>query len=98
MGAHAEIVKSKQVQVKRSLSQIFSTEVPKDQNGMDLRLMPQMRHDATTRQQQMLRNEMMVHEQVLANLVEIKLTNFEDVDLAAKALDDETIRGLIMSL
>ena len=51
-----------------------------------------------SRQKQQLRNTMMMHGQVLANLVEFKLTDFEDIDLSIKNLDNKTIRELIMNL
>lgn len=40
---------------------------------------------------------MMVHKEVIANLAQLKLPNFEDIDLPAKALEDKTIRYLIMN-
>ena len=40
----------------------------------------------------------MIHSQVLANLVEYKLTDFEDIDSSIKNLDNKTIRELIMTL
>ena len=54
MGVRAETMKSKHAQGKRALSKILSTEVPKDQQRMELHLMPHMRHGMTTRQQQRL--------------------------------------------
>ena len=41
---------------------------------------------------------MIMHDQVLANLVEYKLTDFEDIDSSIKNLDNKTIRELIMTL
>ena len=41
---------------------------------------------------------MIMHGQVLANLVEYKLTDFEDIDSSIKKLDNKTIRELIMTL
>ena len=41
---------------------------------------------------------MMMHGQVLTNLVEYKLTDFEDIDSSIKNLDNKTIRELIMIL
>ena len=40
----------------------------------------------------------MMYGQVLANLVEFKLTDFEDIDSLIKNLDNKTIRELIMNL
>jgi len=41
---------------------------------------------------------MMMHGQVLANLAEYKLTDFEDIDSSIKNLDNKMIRELIMNL
>ena len=41
---------------------------------------------------------MMKHRQVLVNLVEFKLTDFEEMDAPIKSLEDKTIRQLIMGL
>ena len=97
-GVHIETVKSHQVKVKRAICQILASEVPAYMYGMELRFMPQMRYDMDSRQKQRLRNAMMVHGQVLANLVEYKLTDFEDIDSSIKNLDNKTIRELIISL
>ena len=67
-------------------------------HGMELRLTPQMRHDMDSEQKQRLRNAMMKHRQVLANLVKFELTDFEEIDTPAKNLGDKTIRELIMNL
>ena len=50
MGVRIETIKSQQVQVKRALNKILSSEVPKDQCGIELRLAPQMQYDMDTRQ------------------------------------------------
>ena len=57
-----------------------------------------MRYDIDSRQKQRLYNAMMMYSQVLANLVEFKLTDFEDIDSLIKNLDNKTIRELIMNL
>ena len=41
---------------------------------------------------------MMVNGQVLANLVEYKLTDFEDIGSSIKNLDNKTIEELFMNL
>ena len=41
---------------------------------------------------------MIMHRQVLANLVEFKLADFEDIDSLIKNLGNKTIRELIMNL
>ena len=41
---------------------------------------------------------MMKHKQVLANLVELKLEDFEEIDSLIRELDDQIIRQLIMDL
>ena len=66
--------------------------------GIELRFMPQMRYDMDSRQKQRLRNVMIMHGQVLANLVEYKLIDFEDIDSSIKNLDNKTIREFIMTL
>ena len=40
----------------------------------------------------------MMHGQVLANLVEYKLTDFEDINSSIKNLNNKTIRELIINL
>ena len=57
-----------------------------------------MIYDIDSRQKQQLRNAMIIHGQVLANLVEYKLTDFKDIDLSIKNLDNKMIRDLIMNL
>lgn len=96
-GIHLETVKSKQVGVKRAVSQIVK-KIPEEMHGMGIRFMPQMRYDMNSAQKQRLRNAMMKHRQVLANLVELKLTDFEDIDSPIGSLENRTIRHLIMSL
>ena len=96
-GIHLETVKSKQVGVKRAVSQIIK-QIPEEMYGMEIRFMPQMRYDMNSNQKQRLRNAMMKHRQVLANLVEFKLTDFEDIDSPIRSLENRTIRQLIMSL
>ena len=66
--------------------------------GIELRFMLHMRYDMDSRQKQWLHNAMMMHGQVLANLVEFKLTDFEDIDSLIKNLDNKMIRELIMNL
>ena len=51
---------------------------------IELRFIPHMRYDIDSRQKQRLRNVMMMYGQVLANLVEYKLTDFEDIDSSIK--------------
>ena len=41
---------------------------------------------------------MIKHKQVLANLVDFKLTEFEEINLPIRDLNDRTIRQLIMDL
>ena len=96
-GVHIETIKSKQVGVKRAVSQMLK-EIPEEMCGMELRFMPQMRYDMDSKQKIRLRNAMMKHRQVLANLVELKLTDFEEIDSPIKNLENKTIRQLIMNL
>ena len=65
---------------------------------MELRFILHMRYYIDSRQKQQLHNVMVMHSQVLANLVEYKLTDFEDIDSSIKNLDNKTIRELIMNL
>ena len=51
-----------------------------------------------TRQKRRLHNIMMKYKQVLANWVEFKLEDFEEIDSLISALEDQTIRQLIMDL
>ena len=51
-----------------------------------------------SRQKQRLCNAMMIHRQVLSNLVEFKLADFEDINSLIKNLGNKTIRELIMNL
>ena len=67
-------------------------------HGIELKFVPHMRYHLDTRQKQHLRNAIMKHKQVLANLVEMKLEDFAEIDLLACALEDKTIRQLIMEL
>ena len=45
-----------------------------------------------------MRNAMMKHKQVLANLVEFKLVDFEEIDLPISILENKIIRELIIIL
>ena len=83
-GVYIETMKSHQVKVKRVIYQILASEVPVHMYGMELRFIPHMRYDIDSRQKQWLCNAMMMHSQVLANLVEYKLTDFEDIDSSIK--------------
>ena len=65
---------------------------------MELRFMPHMRYDIDSRQKQRLCNTMMIYGQVLANLVEFKLIDFEDISSPIKNLENKIIRELIMNL
>ena len=57
-----------------------------------------MRQNIDSKQKQWLRNAIIKHKQILANLVEFKLVDFEEVDLLISVLDNKTIRELIMNL
>ena len=65
---------------------------------MKLRLMPQIRCSIDTRQKQRLRNTIVRHKQVMANLIKCKVLDFNDIDLPIGALDGRTIRKLIIDL
>ena len=57
-----------------------------------MRFMPQLRHNVDSMQKQRLRNVMMKHRQVLANLVEFKLTDFKEIDSPIRNLENKTVR------
>ena len=97
-GIHVETTKEQQVQVKRAISTILAHQVPSWMYGMELKFMPHMRYDMDSKHKQRLRNAMMKHKQVLANLIEFKLTEFQEIDAPISALQDKTIRQLIMDL
>ena len=63
-----------------------------------MRFMPQLRHNVDSMQKQRLRNVMMKHRQVLANLVEFKLADFEEIDLPIRNLENKTVCQIIMNL
>ena len=41
---------------------------------------------------------MMKHNQILANLVELKVGDFEEIDSLTSSLEDKTMRELVMEL
>ena len=84
--------------MKRAICKILASEVLEHIYRVELWFMPYMRYDMDSRQKQWLHNVMMMHSQVLANLVEYKLIDFEDIDSSIKNLDNKTIRELIMNL
>ena len=97
-GIHIETVKSHQVKVKRAMYYILAYKIPSWMHGMELRFTPHMKHDVDIRQKQRLRNATMKYKQVLANLVEFKLVEFEDIDSPISSLKNKTIRKIIMEL
>ena len=60
--------------------------------------MPHMRYDIDSKQKQLLRNAIIKHKQILANPVEFKLVDCEEVDLLISILNNKKIRELIMNL
>ena len=73
-------------------------EIPEEMHGMEMRFMLQLRHDVDSMQKQRLHNAMMKYWQVLANLVEFKLTDFEEIDSPIKNLENKTAHQIIMNL
>ena len=69
-----------------------------ERHGMELRLMPQMKHDVNTRQKTRLRNAMVRHNQVLAFFCEIKVLDFDEIDTPISDLDGKILRMIIMCL
>ena len=67
-------------------------------HGMELKFMPVVRHDMDSKNKQRLRNAMMKHKQVLANLSDFKLPDFAEIDAPISSLQGRTIRQLIMDL
>ena len=53
-----ETIKSKQVKVKRVISQMLK-EIPEEMHGMEMHFMLQLRHDVDSMQKQRLHNAMM---------------------------------------
>ena len=65
---------------------------------IELKLMPHVRCYIDSKQKQQLHNAMIKYKQLLANLVDFKLTKFEEIDFPIKDLNCMTIRQLIMDL
>ena len=97
-GIHVETAKDKQVQVKRAISVILAAKIPNWMHGMELKFIPHMRHDMTSIQKRRLSNAMIKHKQVMANLVDHKLTEFTEIDSPISTVEGKTIRQLIMEL
>ena len=92
-----ETIKSQQLVVKRVLEKILA-KILAEMHGIELRLMLQMRHNIDTRQKQRLRYIMVRHKQIMANLIEHKVLDFDNIDIPIRALEGRTIRKLIMNL
>ena len=84
--------------MKRAICDTLATKIPFWMHGMGLKFMPILRCDMDSKNKQRLRNAMMKHKQVLANIVEFKLTNFQEIDSPISDLQGKTIRQLIMDL
>ena len=97
-GVHVEIAKSQKFQAKRAICKILASKVSEHMFGIELRFTSHIRYNAGSRQKQKWQNAMMKDKQVLANLVEFKLVNFEEKDLLIKTLDDKMMGNLITSL
>ena len=67
-------------------------------HGIELKFMLHMRCNMDSKQKQWLHNTMIKHKQALANLVDFKLTKFEEICFPIKDLNNMTIRQLIMDL
>ena len=63
---------------------------------IEMRFMSHIRYHMDSKKQ-WLRNTMIKHKQILANLVEFKLVDFEEVDSLISIEDNKTIRELIMN-
>ena len=97
-GIHVETTKDRQVQVKRAIGVILATKIPNWMYGMELKFIPHMRYDMTSAQKRRLSNAMIKHKQVMANLVDHKLTEFTEIDSPISTVEGKTIRQLIMEL
>ena len=97
MGVCTETAKRQQLVVKRALEKILA-KIPSEMHGIELRLMPQMRCNMDTRQKQRLRNVMVRHKKVMANLIEYKVLDFDDIDIPNRSLEGRTIRKIIIDL
>ena len=84
--------------MKRAICRILASEILAHMHGIELRFILHVRYNMDSRQKQRLCNAMMIHRQVLSNLVEFKLTDFEDIYSLIKKLENKTIRELIMNL
>ena len=73
-------------------------EIPEEMHGMEMHFMLQLRHDVDSMQKQRLCDVMMKYQQVLANLVEFKLTDFEEIDSPIRNLENKTVHQIIMNL
>ena len=65
--------------------------------GIEMRFILYMRHNMDSKQKYHLRNAIIKHKQILANLVDFKLVDFEEVDSLISIEDNKTIRELIMN-
>ena len=74
------------------------TKIPFWMHGMELKFMHILRCNMDSKNKQRLCNAMMKHKQVLANLVEFKLADFQEIDSPISDLQGKTIRQLIMDL
>ena len=86
---HLKTIKSKQVKVKSSISQMLK-EILEEMHGIETCFMPQLRHNMDSIKKQVLHNAMMKHQQVLANLVEFKLKDFEEIYSPIRNLENKT--------
>ena len=97
-GVHLETTKEQQVPVKRAICEILAKRIPSWMHGMELKFMPVLRYNMDSKNKQRLHNAMMKHKQVLANLIDLKLPDFQEIDSPINKLQGKTIRQLIMDL
>ena len=83
--------------VKRVLERILE-KISIEMHSMKLRLMPQIRYNMDASQKKRLRNGIVRHKWVIANLIKYKALDFNDNNISIRALDRRTIRKLIMDL
>ena len=82
---HVEIIKDQQVGVKRALAKVVKN-IPKDENGIELKVTLKIRLDFEIHQKDRLINSSLKHEQVMNNVEDFNMTNTKVVNSSIKKL------------
>ena len=77
---YMDTVKSQQVKVEKVTCTALARRILKWMCGVEIQFILHERCYIDARQKQCLRRAMMKHKQALANLVDFKLSNFEEID------------------